>query len=299
MSSQTATLSRSLKGFDEADTGSASRGSVKKGTYKVLLYKPQYPNANTDYALVEVAGYPGGKAWLCTRWKDQDYATIEKAQSVGITPGKDYSRDPHAIDENELIKLLPLFKNFKYVPTGATYPYELPGINIKIGSENNCCTFAEGLLVKAFNNVHANMTWNMRLHNMMMIAGANPDLFGPVTAAVETNMADPINDIEAPPGPWTLIQGWRDIDKLKGGHTFMIMGHEPSTDKVLTLEATNQRTVNGVGHRGIGKLSDVGVSMPPHWWEDPDVPTWAEMKAAFKDRKMASIKVKNLQYLSV
>ena len=53
------------------------------------------------------------------------------------------------------------------------------------------------------------------------------------------------------PPPWSLIQGWHVAGKE--GHSFIVVDHQPATDKALILES-NKGALDGVGLRDIGRI---------------------------------------------
>lgn len=152
-----------------------------------------------------------------------------------------FDDEPLAISESRLTTLLAEFRDFRYDLDQAYYPWTLPGIQVALAPprKNNCRTFAEALLVKAFSDAHGPaFTWDGRGHRQMMIASSE-DLFSPVTVAIESGMAIAAPSPDAPPHPWTLIQGWRN--QWRSGHTFLVVDHHAAADKVLLLESTCAR----------------------------------------------------------
>jgi hypothetical protein len=117
------------------------------------------------------------------------------------------------------------------------------------------------------------------------------EYFSPVTAAVESAMAIPVPSPDAPPHPWTLIQGWRQ--QWRGGHTFLIVDHHAATDKVLMLESNSAYGLDGVGYREIGTLRDKGITPPAQWWTLPKVWTWRQVCSTYLFHEQAWLKVKD------
>ncbi len=313
-------LSRNLKSFQEADTASTSMGTVKAGAYVLLESKMNHPDANSDYSKVSVPDV--GDVWICSRWKQDNYAEViashqpetdstspapsttdgpvTDAPSASISlPRISFDDRDDSIPESELVSELSEYNGYSYASTDARYPYKLKGITINQGppNQNNCCTFVEGMLVKSWADNFPDFEWNNKRHNQMMVMGA--DLFSPVAAAVESGMAVKVDDVEAPPQPWTIIQGWKEIDPPKGGHTFFIVDHHAETDRVLTLESNMALGLDGVGFRKIGMASDFGNKPPANWWENEAVWTWEKMKNSFKFRAMATLKVKNRSWSGI
>lgn len=282
-----------LKGFDQPDTTSQFEGFLDPGKYRVLEYKPNHPNSDTDYALVEAPHLGAGDTWICTRWREQQYAEITKQPAVTFVP-RLFDTDPFAIAEEVLVELLAEFEDFSYGLDGARYPYNLSGVNLPQAppKSNNCCTFVEALLVKAWENV-PEFRWDAEKHRDMMIQ-SNDDLFSPVTAVVDSKMGIAVENPDTSPRPWTVIQGWRQ--QWRGGHTFLIVDHHAPTDRVLTLESNSAFKLNGVGFRAIGNAKAFGNRPPEAWWERQEAWTWERIQSTYRYRQQATLKVKDRKW---
>ncbi|MEL6538355.1 MAG: hypothetical protein AAFQ98_23240, partial [Bacteroidota bacterium] len=154
----------------------------------------------------------------------------------------------------------------------------------------------EAIVVKAWAN-QLGVKWSNGQHADMMIYDANK-MFSPAEALIDSEIAEGVPDEDAPPGPWTVMQGWRQNKPLKGGHTFIIVAHHPQTDKVLTLESNSHYKLAGVGYRNIGNVKDF-PKPPDRWWERPDVPTWEKIKQSYPHRKQARLKVRKRSFAGV
>ena len=292
MTKRIATLKVRLPGFIEPDTDSQREGFLEPGRYIVEDYREGFPDADTDYARVQAPTLGASDTWICTRWKDQDYVAVSEAPEIS-TERRSFEDDTNAVPEEALTELLPKFHDFTYDLDDARYPYELPGIRVPLAPPgfNNCCTFVEALLVRAWADTHDDFEWRPKRHRQMMIMSSD-DLFSPVTAAVETGMAMPVADPDTPPHPWTLVQGWRR--QWRGGHTFLIVDHHPETDRVLTLESNSSGSykLDGVGFRKIGNLRDANDGRPPEdWWKQQDLWTWDLVCSTYRFRQLAWLKV--------
>ncbi|MEQ8472024.1 MAG: hypothetical protein RIC35_12610 [Marinoscillum sp.] len=290
-----AIVSRSLKTFEQPDTSSHFEFRLPPGKYRVLDVKSNHPTGDTDYIHLEVPGLGDEETWICSRWQDQEYAATV-VEEIHKRPLKDFSNDPMAIDEQELIKLLPLFHAFEYDLDRARYPVEISGFRTPLAPPytNNCCTFVEGLIAGAWKNTH-NYQWSKEKHGQMMIF-SNDDFFSPVTCLLDSEIAVDLTDEDNMPPPWTVIQGWRK--QWSGGHTFIILGHHEETDRILTLESNSAYRMNGVGYRMIGNLRDY-PQPPANWWNREDLWTWERLKSVYRFRKMAKLKVNNLTWAGV
>lgn len=300
--------------FADASTNSTKTGFIEAGDYSLITSKLNFPNEDTDYTQIETAK---GKVWICSRWKDNNYiethASPERAESsnaatnlidaLGAVSRINFDHRDDAVDEASLVDIVKDFDGFVYDLHDPAYPYNLPGVNLPVAppkaKQNNCCTFAEGLIVKAWSDVFSDFEWNNHRHGQMMIFSAD-DYFSPVTAALESGMGEKVEDVEAAPLPWTLVQGWKSKQtedepgsKWSGGHTFIIVDHHFETDKILTIESNKAFGLNGVGFRKIGMASALNHQPPENWWTLPGVWTWEQIKNSYKARAMTTLKVKN------
>lgn len=291
MTTQTiATLPNRLKGFVDADSSSQAEGFLQPGKYVVLEVRENHPNGETDYARVRAPELGAGDTWICTRWQDQRYADIQVVESPGAER-QAFDDAPLAVSEEALIGLLGAFHEFTYDLDEARYPYALPGVRVPQAppASNNCCTFVEALVVKAWTDIHDAVGWDTERHRQMMIYSSD-DFFSPVTAAIDSGMAIAAPDADAAPHPWTLVQGWRR--QWSGGHTFLIVDHHEPTDRVLTLESNSSYELNGVGFRSIGNLRDVGGRPPDEWWNRDGLWTWERVRSTYRFRRQSWLKVK-------
>jgi hypothetical protein len=290
---RTARLPIRMRGYISPDTTSQFEGYVEPGDYFVLEEKPNFPTPDTDYARLEVPTLGALDTWICVRWRTHQYAQLLDEKTPPPAVRLSFSDEPLAISEDRLTALLPEFLPFHYELDEARYPWKLPGIQLPMAPPkvNNCCTFVEALTVKAFSDAHgAAFTWDAGRHRQMMIVSTE-DNFSPVTGAIESGMAIPSPSPDAPPHPWTLIQGWRN--QWRSGHTYLIVDHHAATDKVLILESNCAYGLDGVGYRGIGMLRDKGVKPPAQWWTLEDVWTWRKVCSTYLFRQQAWLKVKD------
>jgi hypothetical protein len=284
-----ATLKQELKCFNQPDSRSQVLAHLPARAFDVLEVRECFPTADTDYMRLATPGVGSGEAWICSRWGQQRY--------VEVRDGVDFSADPMAIPESFLLKRLRDFAGYDYnLKDSISYPWPLPGVqvNTRPPKRINCCTFAEGLLVKSWEDaVGARLSWSQKSHKQMMIMETG-DYYSPVTAVIEAGMAVPVNSTEAPPPPWTIIQGWRE--QWARGHTFILVANR--NGKVLTLEANESFKIKGVGFRGLGNAESFGFMPPPKWWEAPEVWTWKQIRDAYPFHKLARLKVTQLQWVA-
>ncbi len=282
-----ATVLRNLNCYSGPDTRLPPLKQLKPGVFTVLDTRR---NKTTDYfELSGVQGVPDRRAWVCSRWQDRVYARLHPETT---------QTDLLVVPEEAIVSLLPRFYGYSYVLHKPRYPYPIPyvpNLPLEPPVANNCCTFVEGLLVKAwYDTITSGFRWSMKRHGQMMIWSTD-DYFSPVTAAVETRMAEAIDDSDAFPEPWTVVQGWRK--RRRGGHTFIVLdSHQPS-QRILTLESNNAFGMNGPGFREIGDLDQV-----PHpgakWFESSAVWTWARFRETYPYMKLAKLAVGDVQWVA-
>ena len=285
-----------LKGFVKPSTKSQVEGFLEPGNYIVENYlKNQPPDDDTDYALVQAPALGAGDTWICTRWKNQHYADIVELPKLEVER-RSFQNEDLAVREAALINRLTIFEDFTYDLDEARYPFKLPGVQLPQTPPryNNCCTFVEALLVRAWADEYKRrFRWSSHRHGQMMIL-SNDDFFSPVTAVVEQKMAIAVQDPDTPPHPWTLIQGWRR--QWRSGHTFLIVDHHKPTDRVLTLESNSSYKLNGVGFRSIGNLRDMEDHPPANWWDIKKLWTWERICSTYRYRQQALLKVKDRKW---
>ncbi|WP_404364374.1 hypothetical protein ACIHQR_29985 [Corallococcus coralloides] len=286
-----ARLPARLRGFALPDTRTSPEGYVAAGDYLVLEERACHPTPDTDYARLLVPKLGALDTWVCTRWRTQRYATLVSQERAPAMARLSFESVPLAVFEDRLFVLLGAFLDYRYDASRAYYPWALPGVRVPLAPPrlNNCCTFVEALLVKAFSEASgAAFSWDARRHRQMMIASAE-DYFSPVTAAVESGMALLAPSADVPPHPWTLIQGWRS--QWGSGHTFLVLDHHAETDKVLVLESNAAYGLDGVGYRGLGNLRDVGLQPSAQWWTRSEVWTWRRICSTYPFRRQGWLKV--------
>ena len=283
-------LHRALNTFDVPDTGTPRETRLPEGTYTVLQVTVE---DDTEFAQLAVADLDDGETWICSRWQSQRYAEIEDRALPEPVPPVDHGGDPAAIPEATLIEVLQAFVDFEYTRHDARYPFALDGFGLPVAPplENNCCTFVEALVFGAWQRAHPGVFDLSRpIHRRMMVEA--PDYYSPVNALIELGMATPV-DLDAPPPPWTVVQGWQS--QWGKGHTFIVVDVDPETRRVLTLESNKSSALrlDGVGCRAIGNLRDLPGARPPAAGrKDEDVLTWSGHFTRFYPfRRGAALKV--------
>jgi hypothetical protein len=212
------------------------------------------------------------------------------------------NNNPKFVPEAALIALLPAFSDYTYDLQEPRYPYKIPGISsslVEPPKANNCCTFVEALLVKAWLDVHGdNFSWTSTNHQQMMIMLPG-DLFSPVTAVIESGMGVEVPNINGLPAPWTVIQGWRSLNPPNGGHTFLILDVHPPTQRILTLESNKAFDMDGPGCRRHGDLDDFPNQHPGSNWHTNDkLWTWRKFLDFYRHMKLAKLNVEDVKWVA-
>ncbi len=300
-------LDIALRAFNRPDPKSDEPGYAQPGDYEVLEY---LNNVETDYAKINDPEL--GEVWICTRWNKTSYGTLseksddkesqEEQQVDHAIPDFPESKDEELdtdslgfrIPETELINLLDHFKDFTYDLNQPAYPFPLTGTNVPQAPplQNNCCTFVEGLIAKAYENV-TGKSWNSKDHAQMMIQDAS-DFFSPITCLVDKQIATVVDENQTP-DPWTIIQAWRK--RWGGGHTFIILDHHKPTDRILTLESNKAYELNGVGFRMLGNYKQVG-NPGSEWWKNTNLRTWQKIKNTYPIRKHCVLHVDKINWIN-
>jgi len=278
-----------IPGFLNPDTESQFEGYVEAGNYSVLEVKTRYPNEETDYVRIYAPHLGDNDTWICRRWKNQIYADVvefEPPPRGGTTP----TEEDAALPEELLVLELVHFHGFRYDRDRARYPKPIRGVSLPMAPPytNNCCTFVEALVIQAWQAYFPEKSWSPSLHHQMMIMSRD-DYYSPVTALIESEIARSVSNHDSIPAPWSVIQGWRE--QWRGGHTFIVVDHDPASDRVLTLECNSSYGLDGVGFRALGNLRDFGGKPPPRWWEVEDLWTWQRICGTYRYRKQATLSI--------
>ena len=167
---------------------------------------------------------------------------------------------------SDMVGLFGLCKTNRYVLRRAqcpTQPYG--GVRVlRTGPDTtNCVTFTAWLLSHTFRP----QRFTIKQWKRWMVSGDAEKIqsvpgFGP-GVVLEWGFGT-----TAPgPGPW-LCQ----VFDGRSGHSFIVLDHEPVTDRILTLESIGE--LDGIGYRQIGALRD--VDHPGADWASKVTQTWAE-----------------------
>jgi peptidoglycan hydrolase-like protein with peptidoglycan-binding domain len=263
-------------------SGSMTRSAVRSFQTRQRLASDGIVGPLTEAALVRAgAGNPPGGG-----------GAPAPAPPLSTTPVAPRGSSRFAVAESVITALLPAFTPYTYDFRATYYPWALPGVTLPLAPPHliNCCTFVEALVVGAWAKQHgAAFQWNSARHGQMMITGS--DLFSPVTSVIESGMGVALPDGQAPTA-WCVAQGWRSSTS---GHTFIIVAYHAPSDRVLTLEANQAYSLNGVGCRNFGNLRDLpGGRPPPRWWENPSAPTWQGLRSTYaQGLKLAQLSVQS------
>jgi hypothetical protein len=212
------------------------------------------------------------------------------------------SHTPKFVSESSLIELLPAFSGYTYDLQEPRYPYKIPGISstlVEPPKANNCCTFVEALLVKAWVDVHGDdFSWTSTNHKQMMIMLPG-DLFSPVTSVIENGMGAEIPDKTKLPDAWTIIQGWKSLNPPNGGHTFLILDAHSPTQRILTLESNKAFDMDGPGCRRHGDLDNFPNQHPGSNWHTNDkLWTWQRFLDFYPHMKLGRLNVEDISWVA-
>lgn len=206
-------------------------------------------------------------------------------------PDSESTSSQDGVPESAVLERLRSFQRFRWVKNNAQYPYRLRGVDglpLSPPKTNNCVTFVEALVIGAWQDTHRTFSWSKAQHDQMMIKDAAADPFSSITVMLDAGIAVDDVDPEKPP-PWTVMQGWKA--GYAEGHILIIVARHESTDRVLTLESTRARPLNGVGFRGFHNLKDVDDGPPFRWWDSTKAPKWSRICALFPARRLARLKI--------
>ncbi|GHE68921.1 hypothetical protein [Roseivirga thermotolerans] len=305
-------LKRSIKGFLEPHPNSVAIGYLDKGHYAIKEIKNNFPSPETDYLKVQTLDF--GEVWVCSRWQDEHYAIVNpdreeqplvSSENLGITERitrtltsitqhRSATEWEGAVEESVLLEELEKFTDEGYSAYSSKKEKKEIG-KAYAGQPPHSAGFIEALLVQAWRKSFPDFCWSERNHRQMTQPSAE-DYFSPVTACVESGMAVRQSN-EDRPLPWSVVHGWKS--QWKHGHTFISVAHHKATDAVLMLEAGNGNGLSGVGLRKLGALAELNYRVPEQWWLTPGIWSWNRVKKVYPYRSMASLKVKNLQWVKL
>jgi hypothetical protein len=228
------------------------------------------------------------------------------------------------VREADITGLLGNFAGYGYDLNDPRYPYKLwdrfPDklLATPDAKRNNCSTFTEALLVKAWQNALGPewkdgagniVTWDGKKHMDWMVRANMPDKrFSPIDVAVDSGMASEPLVVERNrkdhehilPSPWSFVQGFRHPEShndWERGHNFIIVDMHRETGRVLTLESNNTYRMNGPGFRMLGNIDQFDNYAPPkEWWKDEELWTWNDIKNAYPFLKIARLHVSDTQW---
>ena len=198
---------------------------------------------------------------------------------------------------NPLVQLL-----LSAASTMAGWPYGAPAHRPRRPldpKQIDCCTFVEEVMRGIWTRPPLlPPAWRLSQHWRAM-AGTEkePDPWGPVEVYCAAQMATAAPLFGADSFP-ALLQGWdlpEDMpdDELKKaiiakeahGHSLFVLGHDPATRRLLTLES---RRGLGPCHRGFGPVVSAAAALAG-WESNPALPTTADFHVKWGRMKMARI----------
>lgn len=159
--------------------------------------------------------------------------------------------------------LLPYQMKQEYKLSGAQCPSNPKGMSLKrIGDDyNNCVLFTAWLLSWAFKEVQFDYgQWKTWMNSGGVDTRQVPG-YGP-RVAMDWGISRKSPEGK---GPW-LVQTFTK----RGGHSYIVLDHDPKSGKILTLESN--AWCNGAGWNQIGPLREVFNPGPD--WADKVTQTW-------------------------
>ena len=171
-----------------------------------------------------------------------------------------------SIKMEDLVALFPDVEKQTYKLVGAETPVQPNGVRLSpsvVGKQTiNCTQFTTFLVSQAFKTRWSSDQWARWQNTGLQKKTLNVPNYGP-RVALDWGVAT-----TAPGrGPF-LIQYFTET----GGHSLIVLVHDPDTDKILTLESNSHFGINGVGWGGIGNLRDVPNPGPK--WQSKTTQTW-------------------------
>ena len=166
----------------------------------------------------------------------------------------------------DLVALFPTVSKQTYRLKGGQTPGQPNGVRLSarvVGSDSiNCTQFTTWIVSQAFETRWTSDQW-ARWQNtgVQKKIGKIPDYGSRVVLDWGIATTAPVR------GVW-LVQY---LTKT-GGHSMLIVDHDPETDKILTLEANSYYGLDGVGWAEIGNLR--AVPNPGPNWKDRVSQTW-------------------------
>lgn len=163
--------------------------------------------------------------------------------------------------------LFPKILDQEYLLIDAQTPEKPRGIRLRsdlIGYDTiNCTQFTTWIVSTVFNTTWSSDQWARWQNTGRQRKTLQVPNYGP-RVALDWKIAT-----TSPGDGMHLIQYFTKT----GGHSMLVVDHDPETDKILTLEANSFYGLDGVGWAQIGNLRDVPNPGPN--WKDFVTQTWA------------------------
>ena len=175
-----------------------------------------------------------------------------------------------AIQFQVMADLFPRVLQQKYRLKGGQTPDQPNGVRLRadrVGDDSiNCTQFTTWIISQAFGTVWSSDQWSRWQVSSRAAHTDQVPNFGPRVA-----MEWGIGSTRPGKGPW-LIQYFTN-PKTFAGHSMLVIDHDETTDRILTLEANSACGLDGVGWAEIGNLRD--VLNPGKDWAEKVTQTWA------------------------
>lgn len=171
-----------------------------------------------------------------------------------------------SIQMSDFAALFPEVSDQRYSLKHGQTPSQPNGVRLSsrvVGKETiNCTQFTTWIVSRAFNTRWTSDQWARWQNTGRQKKIAQIPDYGP-RVALDWGIATtaPVR------GVW-LVQYFTKT----GGHSLIIVDHDPETDRILTLEANSYYGLDGVGWADIGNLRDIANPGPN--WKDRVSQTW-------------------------
>tara|TARA_R110002012_G_scaffold229654_1_gene402306 strand:- start:759 stop:1604 length:846 start_codon:yes stop_codon:yes gene_type:complete len=171
-----------------------------------------------------------------------------------------------SIEMKDIVALFPQVEKQTYDLTGGQTPVQPNGVRLSssvVGDETiNCTQFTTFLVSQAFKTRWSTDQWARWQNTGRQQKTLDVPNYGP-RVALQWGVAT------TSPGEGPLLIQYFTAT---GGHSLIVLAHDPETDKILTLESNSYYDIDGVGWGGIGNLRD--VPNPGADWQSKTTQTW-------------------------
>lgn len=239
--------------------------TLKRGAEGADVVKLQNALKEAGYPLTVDGVFGPGTDKVVRKFQKDNGLTADGIVGRGTWGAIEKVHQPKAANMQDIAdRLFPHCLTQKYKLSGAQAPSNPPGMRLKrIGEDySNCVLFTSWLIGHAFEGVQFSRNdWKLWMCSGDAVGTNRVPGYGP-RVAMEWGITR-----EAPEGtgPW-LVQTFTQ----RGGHSYIVLDHDPATGKILTLESN--AWIGGNGWHQIGPLRECLNPGPD--WMDRVTQTW-------------------------